>query len=110
MPADSEKVLEEARQNAKDLLGAHMDGCQDADPDYVAAYAPIARAIDRLVQVARLVGQVQQVEADIWIAHSDAGCERGEPLTGIEQGRIAAFEDLRKERDRLLAELEKVSD
>lgn len=98
MPPDPRAALKRAITEAK------KSACSGAPSEILYRYA----AIDRLSHIALLCGRIEQAEADMWIAHSDSGCE-GSP-SERELGRLAAFAELSKERDRLIAELKEVEE
>lgn len=85
MPADPEQILSEARKEAKHHK--HVTEC------FVTTYAC---PIDRLAQVARIVGRLEQ--------HTEGPC-----MECDQECIVCAAGDACPERDCLLAELEKVS-
>lgn len=52
-PTTQQKAAE-ARREAHEAAGAHLDGCMESDADYLKAYKPIKAAIDRALALARL--------------------------------------------------------
>jgi len=111
-PTNPDDLLREVTLHAHDALKVTHGpkpmtcGMDRWCPNHKAAHDSITRAL----AVAGKVARAEQAEVDMWLAHSDAGCEaashQSSKLSELERGRLGAFNDIRAERDRLLRELE----